>query len=232
MAYAGGVTATEYRPTKDVAAVARRSLKAAQAAGRVPAELTIRVRSESASMYAGVAITVEGLASEFLFGETAGTGDAKFTTEARELSWAIRQEIGDALAWGDGRMRFTSVYFGGGLLAPPPLAPKVNDQASQARHVEYERTAEPEAEQSAQPSQTVYLAAVVELLASRRQPRTGEVATSYFNRGLDQATVVVSAALGHALGVPPRTQLDHEVADRVANLAQVETERAKDGDQR
>jgi hypothetical protein len=112
---------SDYVEPKTIAAQVRANVKAAQKAGRLPKDVTIRVRTELASMCAEVAVKIQGdkLTNDFLLRPEAERADhGCWTAEATALAGQVRECMGPALAWHDGRMHFAFLYFRDGLMAP------------------------------------------------------------------------------------------------------------------
>jgi hypothetical protein len=107
---------------KDLAATARKALRAAtKKDGDVLHGLTVSVRVERASMCTEIAITITGVdEAAILRPEDERDEHGCWTVRAREISDRVHELAADAVAWSDGRMRFTFVYFFSGLIAPNP----------------------------------------------------------------------------------------------------------------
>jgi hypothetical protein len=111
---------SEYVEPKTIAAAVRANIKQAQKNGSLDSKWKIRVRTERASLCSSVDVRIQGedLTDEWLFHAEGERQNGAFTEQAVALAEQVRELMGPAWEWEDGRMRFASLYFRDGLCAP------------------------------------------------------------------------------------------------------------------
>lgn len=105
-----------YVQPKEIAALVRANIKAAQASGALDRKWKISVRTELASMCAEVAVRIQGehVTDEFLFG---GGGSRTRTAASQVVAEQVRKCMAPAFEWANGQHRFACLYWRDGLCA-------------------------------------------------------------------------------------------------------------------
>jgi hypothetical protein len=111
----------EYVEPKTITARVRAAIKAAQKAGTLDPQWVISARTDTASMYADVIVTVRNASDEFLF--IPGTEDRCRSQRWSEAAVALAMQLRDLMdpiadGWVDNEMHFTTLNLKPGVCAP------------------------------------------------------------------------------------------------------------------
>ena len=110
-----------YTDATDIARDIRAAIKQAQKAGHLDRDVKVSVRVGRASMCTEINVRIQGdkLTNEWLLRPDEQRAEhGCWTEQATELAGKVRALMGPAEEWHDGKMRFSCLYFRGGLCAP------------------------------------------------------------------------------------------------------------------
>lgn len=112
---------SEYVDASEIARQVRVNIKAAQNAQQLDRDLRISVRTRRASLMSEVAVFIRGdkLTNRYLLRPIEERAEhGCWTPDALRIAGKVRELMGPAWAWEDGRGRFATLYFRDGLCAP------------------------------------------------------------------------------------------------------------------